>query len=366
VLPVVVILLVFLVGMVAFAIDTGYVALTRTRLQRSADAGVQAGAEKLATLDGEPVPDAAVRAELRKFVTLNESVTVRDEDIKLLRYNAVKPAGQRVSATYSASQRPNGVEVILRRDGVANGRLPLFFGPVLGKADADVRAKSVAYIAPARGVLPNAPLIPYTMHVNYYYAALGQNLKGVDNKKIETTDLYTVRSNLTVGSGSDGIREVVLFGSDKHTPGNAGSIDIGTASNGTPELRRQILYGPTWADFNHPDFKSKLQNDGSLAPPFMTGGDPGLSTGVKDEFEAIVGKQRIVPLFDQVTGSGNNTKYNIVAFAAVSIVHVDLQGNPKRIWVQPTRIFTTKVTPADLDAAIPTEGVFSPPGLVIP
>jgi hypothetical protein len=364
VLPVVVILFVFLVGMVAFAIDTGYVALTRTQLQRAADAGAQAGVEKLAVLDGEPAPDAAARTELTKFVRLNESIDVRDEDVRLFRYDTVRTAADRVS-TRTTGKPPNAIEVTLRRDGLANGRLPLFFAPILGQSQADVRAKAVAYIAPARGLLPGAPLIPYTMHVNYYYAALGQDRDGMDGKKIQTTDLYTVKPDLTVAWGSDGIKEVVLFGSEKHTPGNAGSIDIGTASNGTPELRRQILHGPTLADFNQPDFKSKLQADGSLAPPFKAGGDPGLSVGVSDEFEAIEGKQRIIPLFDQVGGTGNNTKYDIVAFAAVSVVRSDLKGNPKRIWVQPTRIFTTKMTPAALDSA-PTEGVFSPPKLVIP
>lgn len=365
VIPVVCVMLVFLVGMVAFALDTGYIALTRTEMQRAADAGVHAGVFKLATFDGQPLQDAAAKAETKATIALNESLTVLDADLKVFRYNPYKPAGSRASNAYSASQPPNAVEVTLRRDPQANGKLPLFFGPVLGTAQADVRARATAYLLPGKGVLPGAPLIPYTMHVDYYYAAVGQNRTGTDGRKIETTDTARLKDDGTVVYGSDGVKEVILFGSDKVTPGNFGSIDIGTASNGTPELERQILYGPTWADFHHPDFVGHLQKDGSLLPPFVAGGDPGISNGTKDAFEAIIGKARIIPLYDTVTGTGNNTRYNIVGFASVVITAVDMTGNPKRVWVQPTRLITDKVTPADPDTAT-SKGIYTPPRLVIP
>src|SRR5215210_70812 len=86
VVPIVAILAVFLVGMVAFAIDTGYVAGTRTPLQRATDA-----------------------------------------DVRILRYNPAAPAGLRASTTYSVLNPPNCVEVTMRRDDLANGKLPLFF-----------------------------------------------------------------------------------------------------------------------------------------------------------------------------------------------------------------------------------------------
>src|SRR5262245_14992981 len=97
VLPLVCIILVFLVGMVAFAIDTGYIAMNRTRLQAAADAGAHAGAYKIATLDGQAVSETAIRDEVKKFVALNEPITVLDSDIRVLRYNPNKAAGSRVS-----------------------------------------------------------------------------------------------------------------------------------------------------------------------------------------------------------------------------------------------------------------------------
>src|SRR5262245_33179482 len=118
--------------MVAIAIDTGRVAVKRTQLQATADSGALAGVEKLTSLPGEDVPEASARAEARKFVNLNDSLTVRDQDMRLLRYNPLKLAGQRVSYSYSANNPPNAFEIILRRDALANGRLALCFAPVIG------------------------------------------------------------------------------------------------------------------------------------------------------------------------------------------------------------------------------------------
>ena len=194
VIALVVILLVFLVGMVAFAIDTGYVAATRTRLQGSGDAGALAAAGKLTTWPGQEVPESTARSEARKFVALNEPLSVRDEDLRLVRYNPLKPAAERLSTTYSVAAPPNGVEMTIRRDSLANGRLNLCFGPVLGHGSADIRTKATAYILPAKGVKPGAPLLPYTMQIDYYFACVGQLRNGVDGKRIEVADNYTVRA----------------------------------------------------------------------------------------------------------------------------------------------------------------------------
>jgi len=47
---------------------------------------------------------------------------------------------------------------------------------------------------------------------------------------------------------------------------------------------------------------------------------------VKDELASIVGKPRIIPIFDSVSGPGNNASYEIVAFAVVRIMDVKLTG----------------------------------------
>jgi len=365
VVPIVAILAVFLVGMVAFAIDTGYVAGTRTQLQRAADSGALAGCEKLVTYPGQPVPEPAARAETKKFAQANENLTIRDADIRLLRYDPGAPAGSRVSTTYSSLNPPNAVELIMRRDDLANGKLPLFFAPVLGQRTADVRAKATAYIMPAKGILPGAPLLPYAVQMDYYFAATGQTRTGVDGKTIGTQDNWTVRSDGTVTAGADGGQEIVLFSDTNNKPGNFGSLDIGSSSNGTQELDRQILYGPTVQDFQNSDFRDRVAPDGALYVPFLATGDSGLTTSVKAKFEAIEGQSRLVPLYDTVLMPGDNAQYHVIAYAVVTIVQVDFTGNPKKLWVQPARLASNKVVASDLSNVV-SYGVYSPPRLVIP
>ena len=69
-------------------------------------------------------------------------------------------------------------------------------------------------------------------------------------------------------------------------------------------------------------------------------GDTGISAGVKDELESIKGKPRIVPIFSQVTGPGNNAMYTIIHFAGVRIMEVKLTGKQsgKRVMAQPANV----------------------------
>jgi hypothetical protein len=203
------------------------------------------------------------------------------------------------------------------------------------------------------------------MQIDYYFAALGQQRTGVDGQPIEVADNWTVRPDLSVAPGPDGVWECVLFSSTNNRPGNFGSLDIGSGSNGTPELRRQILSGPTTADFRDSDFRDKVSSDGALYTPFVAGGDTGISTSAKEPFDAIAGQPRIIPLYDAAVGTGDTATFHIVAYAAVTVLSVDFNGNPKRLWVQPSRVITNKVTAGDLSAGT-TYGVFTAPKLVMP
>jgi Flp pilus assembly protein TadG len=358
------VLLTSLIGMVAFAIDTGYIALTKTKLQATADAAALAGAVATAAPPGEPQNAAAVRAEVRRYVELNTSgLTVLDEDVRLVRYTPTAEPGDRLSASSSAAQPANAVQVTLRRDALANNPLRLFFAPVIGTNSASLAATATAYIGSAGGVTAGAPLLPYTMHIDYYHAAAG--LTGLGQSAITVADAFTVDpTTLRVSPGSDGVMEVVLFGDRQHAPGNFGSLDIGSSQNGTSELERQVYSGPTPGDFANPDFATNVGADGSLQVPFSTTGDTGLSGSVKTALEAIAGKPRIIPLYDTVSGSGNGAVYHLVEFAGVVVTKVDFNGSPKRVWVQPAFVVSNKVSPVTTGKA--ATGVYTPPKLVIP
>ena len=67
----------------------------------------------------------------------------------------------------------------------------------------------------------------------------------------------------------------------------------------------------------------KLASDDSFQAPVSVGGDPGISNGVKDDWAAIIGQNKIIPLYDTVGDNGNNTQYHIVGLVGVRIVAAD-------------------------------------------
>ena len=77
-------------------------------------------------------------------------------------------------------------------------------------------------------------------------------------------------------------------------------------------------------------------------------GDPGISAGIKDELASIKGQPRIIPVFDQVTGPGNNARYRIVQFAGVRIMDVKLTGSmsSKRVTIQPANVLAVGGIPS--------------------
>ena len=115
-----------------------------------------------------------------------------------------------------------------------------------------------------------------------------------------------------------------------------GTVDIGAPNNSTSDLARQILYGITPEDLEYVGGSLELDENGELE----LNGDTGISAGMKDELEAIKGQPRIIPIFTQVVGNGNNAQYTIVNFVGVRILEVKLTGkmSSKRVIIQPANI----------------------------
>lgn len=129
---------VVLFGMVAFALDTGYIANVRTELQRTADACALAAAARLPD-------DSAARLVVRDVAIANgwDGVAWGLEGIELtLGY------WNRNTATFTspapANKHTNAARVTLRRTAATMNPVRLFFGPILGTSEADVTATATA------------------------------------------------------------------------------------------------------------------------------------------------------------------------------------------------------------------------------
>jgi len=335
-------LLVAMMAMVAFAVDLGLLHVARTELQRSADAASIASAWSLVdenAMTGISNPDGVrLRAEevARQYAARNNSLQIDpalgDGDLTI-GYLA-NPFDSDGAIQTGQSPYYNAVHVRVQRTSDQNGRIPLFFARVLGIDEHSLTAEATAVVmanfggfqSPSSGA-GNLEILPFSLDQETWDGMLAGG--GGDDWRWD-------HETSSVLPGSDGIREVNLYPQGTGSPGNRGTVDIGSSNNSTNDIARQILDGVSPADLEHHGGKIELDQNGEL----LLNGDTGISAGVKDELAQIMGQPRVIPIFREVEGPGNNAMYTIVAFAGIRIVDVKLTGkmSQKRVIIQPAPI----------------------------
>ena len=135
--------------------------------------------------------------------------------------------------------------------------------------------------------------------------------------------------------------------------GNRGTVDIGHPGNSSSDLSRQILYGVNENDMSYHNYE--------LVPPFTLNADTGLSSGIKDELDAIKGQMRAIPVFSSLTGgNGNNSYYTIECFMGVRILDVKLTGGNKYVIAQPCNFIDETVIRGTSTTIHQNETIFAP------
>src|SRR5262249_31940708 len=144
--PLTAVLLIPVLGMIAFSVDLGWVTHTQNELQSAADASALAGAGQLRSgwvqyyLPGQTSANKTTilnnsstkaRTYAKTYAGCNSagdvsSLTLLDADITL----GYTDSGGTFTALASYSGYPNTVQVVLRRDNSANNPLPMFFAQV--------------------------------------------------------------------------------------------------------------------------------------------------------------------------------------------------------------------------------------------
>jgi Flp pilus assembly protein TadG len=336
-------LMVGLLAMVAFAVDIGYILVAKDQLQRTADASALAAAWELVDATapmGGANSSSTVTTNARNIATqyanynqvLKHSPALSSSDVVVgTMTNPQDPTCPLVTG----GTRPNAVQVRVRRTADQNGEVSLFFAPVLGVEKVGTEATATAALVnnisgwktPADN--SNLELLPFALDEDTWNNLVNSGV-GTDNWKYNAT-------TKTVTAGSDGIKEVNLYPQGTGSPGNRGTVDIGSSNNSTADIARQIVNGVSKADMSYfPDGKLQFNADGKL----YLNGDTGISAGVKDELASIIGQPRIIPIFRSVSGPGNNATYTIVKFVGVRILEVKLTGSmtSKKVMIQPCNI----------------------------
>ncbi|RUL86727.1 pilus assembly protein TadG-related protein [Tautonia sociabilis] len=356
-----------ILGFVALAVDTMVLAVAKHQLSTAADAGALAGAAALAD-ERRFAPDAPLddimaaaheRAELfaernpvlgRPPVLYPNPSNSPDGDI-VLGY-IEHPTDPNSPFLTDPSLQPlfNSVRVRAVRSAERGGIIPAYFARAIGFEGTALGAvgtgSALVYEVDGFGSDPdtNAGLLPIVLDKNTY--------EDMISPSVTTTDQYRYDPiTRTVSAGADGVEESQLYPVKNGYPGNWGTVKIGVSNNSTSTLGAQIRYGVTPQQLGtYPGGKLTLnQTDAQGNTYVMLGGNPGISSGIKDDLEAIIGQPRTIPIYDPAGsgGNGNNAQYKIIAFQPVRVLAVSFKGNPKYVIVQPAMINDPTAIPGD-------------------
>jgi Flp pilus assembly protein TadG len=335
-------MLALLVGMLAFAIDVGYIAVVKGELQNAADAAALAGAARLQnayvqyyapgqvnqygiynSLTDTNNPASAV-STAQQFAQANVAggvnITVPASDITFSYYDGANPF---IPAVYPTTF-PNTITVTTRRDDVANTPLGLFFAQVFGitsvnltaTASATIYAGDVSSLQAIPGV--NAHILPVALDVNVWknFYATGVSADGA------------------IHTGPNGAPQLQVYPFDTNTPGSFGLLDVGPPNNSVPAFRNWIDDGETPNDITYL-LKNNLLPVSMNAPQQWKVG-PGLKSTLVTNFQSQMGVPNLIPLFVPVSpvpnyvaasGTGQGATYAIVGFVGVTISQADGSGN---------------------------------------
>ncbi len=351
------IIMVVLFAMVAFAIDLGYLTLARTETQRSADATAHAAILEFAR--NKNTYNAMYEAESRAvaFAPQNEVLgsganVTPFTDVQVGRYEFA--TGQ-TELLFDDPSRYNAVRVRVRRTDEKNGEVPFFFGMLLGKESQAVEASAISALIrnvsgfeiPGSG--ENVPMLPVTISERLWD-------HGIRHDNFDDWSIDPLTGDAV--AGSDGIPEIKLFPVKSQSPGNLGTVNIGTSANSTSYISKQIREGLTQSDLDFHGGSIELNSNGEL---HLTG-NTGLSAAMENDFSLISGEPRIIPVYRKVTGKGDNARFTIVKFVAVQIMSAVLTGGQKSVVIQPAKVtFDGSIQGSSSGIS---EGVYSSPRLV--
>ncbi len=131
-------LMVLMLGMVAFAVDVGYMMVVQSQLQIAADSAAIAASELLGSTTTDPVSEAQNIAKLHYAGGTPVNLTTSD-----IVYGTWDSTKQPSFNQTSGGSRGNAVQITARRDN-STGSNNTFFGRVLGLASFNIPVKAVA------------------------------------------------------------------------------------------------------------------------------------------------------------------------------------------------------------------------------
>ena len=263
-------MLTMLVGIMAFVTDFGMAYANKTAVQNGADAAALAVARQ---------------------VTTTASPAINCTGLALA--SAADPSLRTLAEQYFANNTPRGGELAAGTAGLSfactstgftvsvtgTQDSPTFFGQIYGASKIPISQSAKAVIGPAKEVTGLRPF------------AVCQADAGL----MATTGLSFTISFDSSDAGCG------------YAPGNWGVLDFDGGNNSTGSVADWILNG----------YSGSI----SVATPSYFDGNPGAPNpgALESEMDAILGIDITLPVFDAVTGNGNNTKFRITGFVTATM-----------------------------------------------
>ena len=305
----------------------------RTEMTRSADSAALAAAWELyeAQIQNDGTADTRVMSAADHYGNVNRvagtshSLAQSDGSVEMGVFDAAL-------GTFQATGDYRTADAVRVRYDLIDGQMgevPLFFGGLTGRSSQPLRTTSIAHFS--KDIVGFEQ--PWSESNTIDILPIALDLDTWNAVQAQSTEDRLAYVDGEVRSGSDGWFECSLYPTGTGSPGNRGTVDIGSRSNSTSDLRRQITDGISAQDFI--DLGKPLVFDGN--GELELNGDTGISAGIKAQLSEIIGEKRVIPIFTEVNGNGNNANYTIVAWAGIRVLAVKLTGpmKKKHLTIQP-------------------------------
>jgi Flp pilus assembly protein TadG len=375
--PLTAVLLIPVLGMMAFSVDAGYLVMARAELQNAADSAAMAAAEQLQPYYVQYYTPGAAQATVylnavasgtrfaQTYTGFHRAGGVANlvidtaNDLKFGYQDAYTPFQSPPPAGYF----PNTVEVTLRLDGgqTTNPQINLFFGPVLGVKTATMTAVARATIY--TGDLsdftgPDLNLLPATLDLQIWQSFVATG-------KGSLPDFSYTAPTLPAPLGAPapavaGAPQILVVPDPNGRPGGWNYLSLDSSSNSNSDFKGWFSTGLQQSDLNSLHTGGQLplpaQPSDSTRAPYYWKGSPG-DRGDSEPFPAP-GAVRILPLYlhvpvsqsgagnyvasdknqvwngyDGQYGRGQNSWFNIVQFVGVVVT-----DNSSGLNVQPAAV----------------------------